>query len=145
MKVLRTADPKTLARVVLVLVVLAALLLFLVPPSQGSGVVFAQASGTAPPGPAGPSIALLNPNPAYDPLANNHQVGSEDIPQISDKLDADETYHVVAHTAKVPADATGTALWLSDAGGETTIGALERTEGARNVWEAFWNVPETLD
>ncbi len=156
-----------IARIALAVIVIAfGVLLFATPPSKGAaGRVLAQPSGSASPtgspsespdqspspsptgapAPTGPVVTLVNPNLTYDPLVGNHPVGSEPIPQISDLLDADETYHVVARSAKVPADATGVAVWASDSGGETTIGDMERTQGMASVWETFWNVPESLD
>ncbi len=143
-------------------------ILVLASPSLGSGpLVLAQPSGspsgspsespsespspdqspspTGSPEPTGPSIALLNPSPNYAPFGPMDQPTSEQVPQISVKLDVDETYHIVASSKGAPRDATGAAVWAGSGGGETVIGDLERVAGEPQMWEAHWNVPEELD
>lgn len=161
----RPRNDRALARVALA-VVGSALLFFLLftAPVFGSGYMInaqpseSQTSGspsgsptsspsegpTGSPAPTGPSIALLNPSAAYAPFAPDAQPLSEQIPQISDMLDADETYHVVATTNSAPAGATAAAVWAATGGGETTIGPLTQV-GDTGAWGVSWNVPDALD
>lgn len=89
-----------------------------------------------------PSIHLLNPSGAYDPGLDPS--GADDPPKISDKLDVDTTYHVVAWTNKAEAGDIVEASILFEGENEISIGTLDRLPDAPDVWELNWDVPDNL-
>ena len=89
-----------------------------------------------------PSVRLLNPSPAYDPQLDPTR--DPDPPKISDKLDVDETYHVVAWSRHADgADIAEASITYPDQN-EITVGTLDRAPDAPGVWELAWDVPNTL-
>jgi hemolysin type calcium-binding protein len=118
----------------LLLVVLSA------PPSQAQSPS-PTASSSASPAPSGPTIHLVNPSAGYDPGLDPT---GDDPPKISDKLDVDTVYHVVAWTAEsASSDLVEASFQIGDAN-EITIGELARVPGTTDVWETFWDVPDSL-
>lgn len=138
--------PQAMARLVLAFVAsILVILLALMGMSSGpnGAMVFAQATESASPTPepTGPGIALLNPNPTYNP----EFVLPPADPVISDMPDGhDEQYHVVAVTRDAPANAVVEAYFQPAGLNELTVGTLDRVPGSADTWEFFWDVPDNL-
>ncbi|MFP5352577.1 MAG: calcium-binding protein [Actinomycetota bacterium] len=142
-------DPRSVARFILALVasVLVVLLGLMAMSSGPNGaLVFAQATATPTesPSPTGPSIKLLNPSPAYNPgLEPTGEL--PDDPKISDKFDGvDTAYHVVALVSQAPPNAVVEASWQPAVGLEQTVGLLQRHPEAPEIWEFYWDIPDTM-
>lgn len=89
-----------------------------------------------------PAIHLLNPSGAYDPKLD--PTGEPDPPKISDKLDVDTTYHVVAWTNGAAPDDVVEASIVYEGQNEISIGTLDPSPNAAGAWELAWDVPNDL-
>jgi hypothetical protein len=68
-----------------------------------------------------------------------------DTPKISDKLDADSRYHLVAWANPTEGTQVVAASILYPDSNETEIGTLQPVSGAPGLWELYWDVPEGFD
>jgi hypothetical protein len=104
-----------------------------------------QASGSPSPAPTGPSIQLWNPAQGYDPGFDASGQMPPDPPKISDKFDGiDRAYHVVATVAGAPANPLVEASIVIEGENERTVGTLSPAPASPEVWEMFWEVPDSL-
>jgi hypothetical protein len=126
--------PQPLTRCVLTLAITCTLTLH--------GSSSAQPSPSPSPSTVEPTIRLLNPSAGYDPGLD--PTGADDPPKLSDLLDADETYHVVAWQSDPRADEMVEASIRYPGGNEVTVGTLGRSAADPHVWEMSWDIPETL-
>jgi hypothetical protein len=84
----------------------------------------------------------LNPSAGYDPQLDPTR--AQDPPKISDKLDIDEAYHLVAWEAQPAPDSVVEASILYAGQNEITIGQLERVPDSPHLWELHWDIPSSL-
>lgn len=105
---------------------------------------FATTSRAQPsPSPApGPAIHLLNPSASYD--SGLDPVEDGDPPKLSDKLDADATYHVVAWQDDPRPDEIVEASIRYAGENEISVGTLARSPTDPHVWEMSWDIPSSL-
>jgi hypothetical protein len=143
--------PNLVPRLVLAFVAsVLVMLLALMGAGSGPGGMLAFAQETASPTPTGggstePTIRFLNPSEGADPGAGP----TETTPAISDKMDRDEQYHVVAWTANLPQNPVVEAYYtpITAAGielPEITIGPMDLVAGTTDTWEVFWDIPEDI-